>query len=72
MENFVVPTQICTICQEAKPYPGHFVANYNTMELRSFCRDCKYKKMKAQKLIREGKTEKASSWKHSMNQFYKH
>jgi len=65
------PTQICSICQEAKPYPGYFIVSYNTMETSTQCKDCRSAKKRKNWKEQYGKSEKASSWKFSMNQFYK-
>ncbi len=67
------PTQIkiCTVCQEAKPYPGDFITSYKKMELSSQCKDCRNAKKRIQAKARLGKSEKESGWKNSMSKFYK-
>ena len=65
------PTQVCTICQEAKPYPGHYIVSYNTMQTSTQCRDCRSAKKRKRFKETYGNTEKKAAWSNSNNKFYK-
>ena len=71
MENNLSPTQVCSLCQESKPFPAHFIASYNTMEKTSQCKDCRNAKRKNQRKNQLGNTDKANSWKNSMTKIFK-
>lgn len=65
-------TQICTVCQESKPFPAHYIVSYNKMEMTTQCKDCRNAKKRKQAKVRCGKTDKAASWKNSISKMFKY